>query len=291
MSSHRSRLPRLLACSAVLVSLFLNACSGGTTNVPPIPTGIASQAGATRILAQTPAQREACVASPKFSPKACLSPTVPTAGLPGSPIRSPHPQDFTQQGMPGWYCGDVGGSDWNCTFFGSGDGGWGEGQNPCDMGQCDPLVNGRFYCDPQTFMCGQNIVAYGATCTGGLAKNTSANGNGDHNDMISNESGWIAGIPGGGSSLVAIEYQTYGGKEYLQPLYQVGVSAGVGVVGASITPTGYVMLPFNGNIVSTLTQFAGILGKIGKAVPSWLTHLPTASLSRLPCNPNTIING
>ncbi len=34
MSSHRSRLPRLLACSAVLVSLFLNACSGASNALP-----------------------------------------------------------------------------------------------------------------------------------------------------------------------------------------------------------------------------------------------------------------
>ncbi len=36
MSSHHSRLPRLLACSAVLVSLFLNACSGASNALPAI---------------------------------------------------------------------------------------------------------------------------------------------------------------------------------------------------------------------------------------------------------------
>ena len=95
-----------------------------------------------------------------------------------------------------------------------------------------------------------------------------------------------------GSGTIAYEYQTFGGQEYIQFLYQVGVSAGVGFVGASATPTGYLVFPFNGNVAQAFQQFSGFMQKIAQKLGGALSGLgPSSTFHQLPCNPKTITVG
>ena len=85
MSSHRSRLPRLLACSAVLVSLFLNACSDASNALPTISSAHQPALVAPMALAAPMASR--CSQTPESAPlpgKSALGSLIRTQSSDGS---------------------------------------------------------------------------------------------------------------------------------------------------------------------------------------------------------------
>lgn len=105
-------------------------------------------------------------------------------------------------------------------------------------------------CGNPTGGSGGGTVAKNTTCNGALASNTGTDGTNNHNSQISGSFAVWASVAGT-NTIVAYEYQTYGGSEYIQFLTSIAVSAGAGVA-VSVGPTGITLFPFNGSVYNAL---------------------------------------
>lgn len=157
--------------------------------------------------------------------------------------------------------------------YGSGGGGGGGGSDfsSCYMSSSDPS-------------CGYEIAG-GSTCTGALAVNSSVNGSSDHNSQISNSMAiWSSGPS---SQIIAYEYQTYGGQEYIQFDYQMSVSANAGAVGFGISGN-MPIWPFNGNVYSAFQTAIKAANLTQNTMgPPWSTLSGRTDIKRQKCTKAT----
>ena len=129
-------------------------------------------------------------------------------------------------------------------------------------------------------------VAKNTTCNGALAENTSTNGTNNHSSQISNSLAIWADV-GGVNSIVAYEYQTYGGSEYIQFLTQISVSAGSGVA-VGVGPTGITLFPFNGSVYNSLQNALNLAHAVQSALPfPWNDLAPSTSIQKNQCSSAT----
>ena len=88
----------------------------------------------------------------------------------------------------------------------------------------------------------------------------------------------------GVNSIVAYEYQTYGGSEYIQFLTQISVSAGTGVA-VGIGPTGVTLFPFNGSVHNALQTAVSDAGIAQSALPfPWNSITANTAITRNNCS-------
>jgi hypothetical protein len=116
---------------------------------------------------------------------------------------------------------------------------------------------------------GRPVLARGVSCPGALAVNTTVNGLGDHASMISNSMALLIPPVKGATParVIAYEYQTYGGWEYIQ-----------------FTSRPITLSPFHGNVYDAL-QSALKAGAIPRSLSSPLNELQrTTQVHRVVCD-------
>jgi hypothetical protein len=206
-----------------------------------------------------------------------LGPTASTRAI-QTPKNAAHPDYVVQQ---------------NCTSGTDADGNCCPDGDISDGFSCEPLsdLNGAFAPGAVPLPTGSGEVAVlpkASPCYAAALINTPLSGEG-HDGAISNVFVYMEQTPavGGGYSLtlVAYEYQTYGGSEYWQFAGTISASASVGVSFASISAGASLnapYVPFSSSIATDLSNTLSAIGYTGPDSPvGGLATIVSAGISSL----------